>query len=625
MCELVPSLPPPAPPPPPPSSSQSCPPSVVGQQSGIMCSSGPQSSAALVSAAAYHGLKVPSPAAAPSFVFHPSMTQAAFDFHRAQLYDYNARLHFGLRAAGYPGAAGSAALAAYAPHGPHDPLAHYYQTKYDPRARFVHEEPKPSHSYIGLIAMAILASKEMKLVLADIYQWILDNYVYFRNRGPGWRNSIRHNLSLNDCFIKAGRSANGKGHYWAIHPANVEDFKKGDFRRRKAQRKVRRHMGLSVPDDEDSPSPPPPANNDAADWTSKVLGGEQQQDGQHSHQPRSAETTATQNNNPLPSPPATGGATTICAGGALVVAGRIEGTPRVPIQGKKRLFDVESLLAPETTTTSDYCRTSIYDHRPPAAKMQKTTIVIAPEADSPPRPTDMHDADADDENIDVEDVGEAEEDALSVSGSRVASEGQGGREDDGVRSVHRASPYSISASPSARLPGADSPTSPGAARRGEDGRPDSRHSQVASPAHSVSPPAARSPLSPVVTDAIRMPGSMSMTLHPHAHPAARGPWGAAPGAGLVGAGWRGDGHPSAFHSTAAGGVGPTAGGVTSLTAWGGVAPHAFPLMSAAFPAPAGSSPAEALAAQQRWQETFSRMMARPMDHTKNNNNVKSEA
>ena len=47
----------------------------------------------------------------------------------------------------------------------------------------------------------------------------------------------------------------GKGHYWAIHPANVDDFKKGDFRRRKAQRKVRKHMGLAV-DEEDSPTPP---------------------------------------------------------------------------------------------------------------------------------------------------------------------------------------------------------------------------------------------------------------------------------------------------------------------------------------------------------------------------------
>ncbi|QQP54292.1 Uncharacterized protein FKW44_007083, partial [Caligus rogercresseyi] len=73
------------------------------------------------------------------------------------------------------------------------------------------EDPKPQQSYIGLISMAILSVKEHKLVLADIYQYILDNYAYFRHRGPGWRNSIRHNLSLNDCFIKAGRAANGKG------------------------------------------------------------------------------------------------------------------------------------------------------------------------------------------------------------------------------------------------------------------------------------------------------------------------------------------------------------------------------------------------------------------------------
>ncbi|EUB56225.1 Forkhead box protein I1 [Echinococcus granulosus] len=125
------------------------------------------------------------------------------------------------------------------------------------------DEPKPNFSYIGLIAKAILSSKERRMVLSEIYEWIQVNYTYFRSRGPGWRNSIRHNLSLNDCFIKVGRSSNGKGHYWGIHPANVEDFRRGDFRRRRAQRKVRRALGLSCPgdgEDSDSPplSPPPP-------------------------------------------------------------------------------------------------------------------------------------------------------------------------------------------------------------------------------------------------------------------------------------------------------------------------------------------------------------------------------
>lgn len=123
------------------------------------------------------------------------------------------------------------------------------------------EEPKPAHSYIGLIALAILSSPEKRLVLSDIYQWILDNYSYFHTRGSGWRNSIRHNLSLNDCFMKSGRSANGKGHYWTIHPANLEDFSRGDFRRRRAQRRVRKSLGLTVPeedeeDDDDILTPP---------------------------------------------------------------------------------------------------------------------------------------------------------------------------------------------------------------------------------------------------------------------------------------------------------------------------------------------------------------------------------
>lgn len=103
---------------------------------------------------------------------------------------------------------------------------------------------KPSHSYIALIAMAILSCSSKKMILGDIYQYISDNYPYYRNKDKSWRNSIRHNLSLNECFIKAGRSENGKGNYWAIHPANLEDFSNGDFRRRRARRRVRKSNAL---------------------------------------------------------------------------------------------------------------------------------------------------------------------------------------------------------------------------------------------------------------------------------------------------------------------------------------------------------------------------------------------
>ncbi|KAH3830194.1 hypothetical protein DPMN_103433 [Dreissena polymorpha] len=57
--------------------------------------------------------------------------------------------------------------------------------------------------------MAILSVPERKMLLCDIYQYIMDTFEYYNNEEKPWRNSIRHNLSLNECFIKAGRSDNG--------------------------------------------------------------------------------------------------------------------------------------------------------------------------------------------------------------------------------------------------------------------------------------------------------------------------------------------------------------------------------------------------------------------------------
>eukprot|EP00112_Aurelia_sp_Birch-Aquarium-sp1_P005007 Seg1568.3 transcript_id=Seg1568.3/GoldUCD/mRNA.D3Y31 product="Fork head domain-containing protein FD3" protein_id=Seg1568.3/GoldUCD/D3Y31 len=102
------------------------------------------------------------------------------------------------------------------------------------------KEKKPDHSYISIISKAILSSPEQRLVLSEIYEFTERNYPYFQQKGPGWRNSIRHNLSLNDCFIKAGRSPDGKGHFWAINPLNYDDFRKGDFRRRRTQRRAKK-------------------------------------------------------------------------------------------------------------------------------------------------------------------------------------------------------------------------------------------------------------------------------------------------------------------------------------------------------------------------------------------------
>ena len=101
------------------------------------------------------------------------------------------------------------------------------------------DDGKPVHSYIALISKAILSHPEKRMVLSDIYQYIMDNFPYYNNGEKAWRNSIRHNLSLNECFIKVGRADNGKGNYWSIHPSCIDDFAKGDYRRRQARRRAR--------------------------------------------------------------------------------------------------------------------------------------------------------------------------------------------------------------------------------------------------------------------------------------------------------------------------------------------------------------------------------------------------
>ncbi|XP_005816392.1 forkhead box protein B1-like [Xiphophorus maculatus] len=113
--------------------------------------------------------------------------------------------------------------------------------------RNTYSDQKPPYSYISLTAMAIQSCPDKMLPLSDIYKFIMERFPYYRENTQRWQNSLRHNLSFNDCFIKIPRRPDqpGKGSFWALHPNCGDMFENGSFLRRRKRFKV---GGVPVPD-----------------------------------------------------------------------------------------------------------------------------------------------------------------------------------------------------------------------------------------------------------------------------------------------------------------------------------------------------------------------------------------
>ncbi len=96
----------------------------------------------------------------------------------------------------------------------------------------------PEAPFLELCAKALMASPLKRLCVQDIYDWLEDTYPFFTVAPPGWKNSVRHCLSKQPCFVKVARCKDRRGFYWGIHTANIRDFSRGDFKLHRARQRV---------------------------------------------------------------------------------------------------------------------------------------------------------------------------------------------------------------------------------------------------------------------------------------------------------------------------------------------------------------------------------------------------
>eukprot|EP00127_Corallochytrium_limacisporum_P002182 Clim_evm76s108 gene=Clim_evmTU76s108 len=120
------------------------------------------------------------------------------------------------------------------PIGPRLPTSRPKKEKREPKEKpkkvpkvkplVVREDGKPPYSYSEMIKEALATSPQGILTLNDIYEWIQCKYQYYRDvNSNGWKNSVRHNLSLNTAFVKVPRPEGdkGKGSYWCLQGSDV--------------------------------------------------------------------------------------------------------------------------------------------------------------------------------------------------------------------------------------------------------------------------------------------------------------------------------------------------------------------------------------------------------------------
>uniref|UniRef100_A0A8D0LCH9 Forkhead box H1 n=1 Tax=Sphenodon punctatus TaxID=8508 RepID=A0A8D0LCH9_SPHPU len=84
--------------------------------------------------------------------------------------------------------------------------------------------PKPPYTYLAMIALVIQSAPDRRLKLSQIIKEIGALFPFFKDGYQGWKDSIRHNLSSNDCFhklLKDPAKPKAKGNFWTVEVSRI--------------------------------------------------------------------------------------------------------------------------------------------------------------------------------------------------------------------------------------------------------------------------------------------------------------------------------------------------------------------------------------------------------------------
>ncbi|XP_053562177.1 forkhead box protein N1 [Bombina bombina] len=134
--------------------------------------------------------------------------------------------------------------------------SHYPYQRIAPQAGLESQQPlypKPIYSYSILIFMALKNSKTGSLPVSEIYNFMTEHFPYFKTAPDGWKNSVRHNLSLNKCFEKVENksgSSSRKGCLWALNPAKIDKMQE-ELQKWKRKDPITVRKSMAKPEDLD--------------------------------------------------------------------------------------------------------------------------------------------------------------------------------------------------------------------------------------------------------------------------------------------------------------------------------------------------------------------------------------